>query len=566
MFLSLQGEGTYIGVPSVFIRTSGCNMRCGWCFTPNAEVQTPDGKTKIENLSIGDEVLTIKESKLSTTTVTNKFVRQVSKDDVVRVVVGSNKVFVTKEHPFYVKDKGWVHAGELQVGDIIISATSSQLNSYRMKYSNPIFDENVAERAGSTYSRNYNRGKFTLVRTPEQIETYRTRMLTDNPMKDPEVVKRQCENTFRQQSTLEIKYQKFFDANELDIDYIGNNLLAVGNKESGYRFPDFIIKGTNKLIEIFDTTMQYSSKSRGKYYRDNKWKRDTKEHYSEFGYECIFLTEKELKNKPFLLDCIQLYKFNGKTVKSVSSLSQKQIIRLEGKKSNTVTVVNLETEDHTFLCYGCLVHNCDTPFTSWWDESKKMSPKEIYEELIYEYDWVRHVVITGGEPLIQKDLKELIRLLKIENHFVTIETNGTIFKPEIRPHLFSISPKLANSIPSVYNKPPGDLNVEKAAERHKDALGKLKKSLEKYASLADYDGEIEVQFKFVVQSDNDLEEIETLKDECYIPDELIYLMPEGFTKELQQQRSEEVAEICKRKKWIFCPRLQINLWGNKRGV
>ena len=45
VFYSIQGEGSLVGVPSVFIRTSGCNLRCAWCDTPYAS-WNPEGKTQ----------------------------------------------------------------------------------------------------------------------------------------------------------------------------------------------------------------------------------------------------------------------------------------------------------------------------------------------------------------------------------------------------------------------------------------------------------------------------------------------------------------------------------------
>lgn len=55
IFYSLQGEGSLAGMPSVFIRTSGCNLRCSWCDTPYASWK-PEGGDR----SVGEIVEQVK--------------------------------------------------------------------------------------------------------------------------------------------------------------------------------------------------------------------------------------------------------------------------------------------------------------------------------------------------------------------------------------------------------------------------------------------------------------------------------------------------------------------------
>jgi 7-carboxy-7-deazaguanine synthase len=53
IFYSLQGEGSLIGMPSVFIRVSGCNLRCSWCDTPYTSWR-PEGRELTVDQILGE--------------------------------------------------------------------------------------------------------------------------------------------------------------------------------------------------------------------------------------------------------------------------------------------------------------------------------------------------------------------------------------------------------------------------------------------------------------------------------------------------------------------------------
>jgi 7-carboxy-7-deazaguanine synthase len=74
------------------------------------------------------------------------------------------------------------------------------------------------------------------------------------------------------------------------------------------------------------------------------------------------------------------------------------------------------------------------------------------------------------------------------------------------------------------------------------------------------------QLKYVIARPEDLPEVLQQVAELGADSKRVLLMPEGTDPETLRERGRWLAESCKSLGFRYCPRLQVELWGNRRGV
>jgi 7-carboxy-7-deazaguanine synthase len=188
---------------------------------------------------------------------------------------------------------------------------------------------------------------------------------------------------------------------------------------------------------------------------------------------------------------------------------------------------------------------CDTPYTSWQPEGRRRRVRELLAAA--EAASLRHVVVTGGEPLLQRELGELTRGLAANGHHITVETAGTL-APEFDCHLLSLSPKTSNS------DPEGPFRA-----RHRELRARIE-PLRRLVSRHP-----EHQLKFVVRVEEDLAEVLALAQRLGVARERVLLMPEGRSAAEVAARAPTVARLCLDHGFLYSSRLHLELFGNIRG-
>lgn len=197
---------------------------------------------------------------------------------------------------------------------------------------------------------------------------------------------------------------------------------------------------------------------------------------------------------------------------------------------------------------------CDTPYTWDWSgkngikfdreqELVRMPVRDVASQIVFESKSARRLVISGGEPLLQKSaLDELVDLMISEGFDIEIETNGTLTAtPRLLARVqINISPKLSNS------------GIDRDKRINLDTL----------AELLSYDSTL----KFVVTSEDDLDEIEEIRSALSVDPRRVFIMPEGISSQKILEALPSIMSIAARRGYGVSPRLHVLAYNNLRGV
>ena len=175
-----------------------------------------------------------------------------------------------------------------------------------------------------------------------------------------------------------------------------------------------------------------------------------------------------------------------------------------------------------------------------------------------------HFILTGGEPMLwQRETQQMLRqpeFTDLKN--ITIETNCTQpFKADFQRFLYGLTAGDYTKEPvhiTWSTSPKLSISGEHWAKAIKGEVA------QQYANIPNS----HLYFKFVIQDEQDLEEVEMARQEYkkFGVEADIFLMAVGATQEGEAKTAKQVADLALQNGYKYSPRLHVDLFGNKWGT
>lgn len=112
-----NGNSTDYLAPSIVV---GCLLDCAYCITLDTMITTPSGLKMASEIQVGDQVISFSLDTLKSEIDLVTAIGQRETHELYVIEVDSKILYVTGEHPFYTKNRGWVEARYLTEDDELL--------------------------------------------------------------------------------------------------------------------------------------------------------------------------------------------------------------------------------------------------------------------------------------------------------------------------------------------------------------------------------------------------------------------------------------------------------------